>query len=103
MMYYLSRALPVFSVLFVLGGIACTIAGIFIDGGENEPWGELAFLLYVITAGSFVGYAIWEEGGLPEKPIRLSRDGRKELRKRQERAILEQSIRDLEAKLRDDA
>lgn len=101
MMYYVYKILVLVGVLFPFVGVASTVMGIFIDGGKNEPWGEFAALCYVVGFLSAVISSIWaEDDGAPKKPMRLSREGRKQLRKAQDQAILDESIRRLERELR---
>lgn len=77
--------------------IMFTVMGILIEGGNTEPWGELAALCYgTIAVGPLISLFTWlaNEEEVPDRP--LPRAERKQLKKERARILLDKSIEDLE-------
>lgn len=99
-LFVLAWTTVVFSVVTMF---ACITAGIFIDGGDSEPWGELAGMFGGMGAFTLFGTTIWtvhltdnNELHRPEPTAKLSRDDRKKLKAERSRIELERTIQQLE-------
>lgn len=100
-MYRVCQALVAVMSLLAMSGITLIVTAILRNDGVNEPWGELAGLNFVVMVFSGWGLGVSTEHGWPEKPVRLSRQNRKTLKKERERVELARAIDRLEREVRE--
>lgn len=84
-------------------GIIFTVMAILIEGGATEPWGELAGLSFgTMAVGPLISLFLWlaNEEEVPDRPVRLPRAERRELKKERARILLERRIEELELEVR---